>query len=562
VNITLTGSDTKQMSLGSFINILERDIDKSKEARQNLLIGLCALSMDLVKGDIATEENQTLFSIASSIYSVLQLDEVEYPLLDDSDENISYSKVLARKVAKVADGIVPDNYRHSDGSLNREALELDWIATLTNNTLFQGNSPQQIASIMVIVGLKGYGELEPNTEKINKIFKRSVDYSAEDYFKILFSFWCMSLENIFLDTRKLYQNSTIPHELKAIGDAVLKDLSLGVKREKHRIDFANAYSGMSKPMSVFCRYPLIKASPNHYLFTSKAFLKLQVTSKFLNKSLKFARDYEGQASTEFSSYLGKDRFERFFYELVKKWVSKNTFLKEYKYTSVNDNSSPDLVCIEPHGHSTVTHLFQLKLKMPTESMLYGESFDKIENDLEVFSELIYRSIKYLYNLHIAEIKGNLDRLTKEFSKKVLAARHCCLFGVIPTSSRIFSNLIIRRRLLKHVYSKLSQDEKDWFLSKYRNGKNFHWYIFTLPEIQTFLGLPDENLFLYKEFSRYHRISLVDQILIKKGYAPPDFGSFLLSLYQANKQVSISQDEVLLEIFDSYFDEIIQFLRLH
>ena len=560
MQVLLTNDKAKQVTIGYLKDKLEIEIMKDKTERMKLLFGLCALSEDISKADIATEDHVSLFAVACSLYSSLFLEELDYPLIDEDTPELFFNKDFGKKVAEAAEGVVPDDYFNEDGSPNSEVMHLDWLATLTNNSLFQGDTFHEITNIMILCGLKGYKGLAANPGPINSIFQSKTGNSAENYFRILFSLWCMSLNKFFVNTNTLFKNSSIPEELKEIAEAILEDLSIEIKNGHTKLQFADIYSGKAKPMAIFCRLPLIKVSPVHYLFSGQPFLKVQVTSKFLNKALQFARDVEGRGSTEFSSYLGKDRFEDYFFELTKDWLTKNDYKREYRYLSNNTDLSPDFICLEKHGSSNVAHLFQLKLKMPTEKTIYGHSFEDVDRDLNKFSELIYKSIQYLYKLHVALENGTLDNETKEYSIRVLAAKHCCLFGVIPTSPSIFSTIITRKRILKSALENISQDELEWFTRKYANGKRFHWYIFSLPDFQSFLGLPEEKQHLFKEFKRYIQNSEIDKVLIKKNYIPPDFRSYLYK-YHSNKKYKIKYNEELHSIFDKYFEEIIDFLKL-
>ena len=548
-------SGKNKVTIEEFKKFLENKLPNEKKERMKFLFNLCHLSMSMAENNIITENKILLSSIADSVYSSLFLSGLDYPLIDEKTETLSLNKGFVENFAKLYREIIPENYYNENGKINQDVLLLHFISSVTNNSLFQGDALHEITNNMIICGLegyKGYKDLSANLEVINDIFNKKIGVSSENYFKALFVLWAYSCKHSIINTNKFIPKKSKKNE--HIIEKVIDDLSFKIKDEHDKFNFSDSYSGDARAMATFCRLPLIKISSVHYLITSKSFMMVQMTRKFLDKSLQFARDIEDITSSQFSSKLGK-RFENYFFRLSENWLNLNEFKREHECFLGKKNAPvPDFICLERYESSNVTIFLQLKIKMPIEKTMYGYSHESMEKDLEKFSELIYKSIKYLYKLK-KYLKGNsLTIEDRRFFEKTLSSKNLCLFGVIPSSPSFFHLKFMRKIIWEHAIRKLCPEENDWFHENYINGENkgrISWYIFPLIEFQSFLAIPEGEQRLFEIFKEYIDCYEIDDCEIKGNDIMSDFRSFIYEKYSKDK---VKMNPELKRIFEKYHEE--------
>jgi hypothetical protein len=308
----------------------------------------------------------------------------------------------------------------------------------------------------------------------------------------------------------------------------------------------------------------MKVSEKHYLSAGHPFLKAQMTHKFLLKAFAIAREIEKKTkqSLSFSQYVGQ-RLERFFEELCIYWNPPGGQFSEYYYlqdSKEEENKSADRIVFEKDGESERVVLFQLKTKTLQEGAFYGISIDKINEDIKVYSEFIYKSINYLFQLDKGLREGKLRQEHKSLSERILNAKQCCLIGITPVDPAIFTVKDMRHQLIAEIRSAL--DKKDveiwkWFIKRYGSQNCLGWHIMGIDHFETFLTLQPHQRNFSECFKLYLMNSRIDyELMDAQGAVPGNFRDFVIKHFKQSKDTPLI--EPLHNVFRQYYSQVAKY----
>jgi hypothetical protein len=560
-DLTLEGTF---QTLSNYSQKFTHNLTHSEIAPNESLFGLINLIRTIPFGGLSSKEPQvSVFALSTTVLEAIRNLPQDFPLIQRGTTLLNANNGFAINASIDAEGVHPDYYVNARTSEEkRTAMTLNMIWTICENGIYQGDFIYKVANQLVLSGLVGFKNLPANPTRTEELFQRRLGISAYDYMMSLFALWTMAHNFGSVNVTSFIRSGPRKNELDQATQQVLNELSL---RFNEFIPRSNTepyinYTGKSKSLSLFTRWPMINLNDELYLFAGHPFVKIQSTSKFLTKALALARIEERIPDTQFSQFVGLERFEPFFRELCEIWAPEGGHYDEYVYLRRGNSKSADRIAFEKHGTSKIVHLFQLKLKSLKEASHYGVTIDDVVSDLSgAFSRLISQTIKFLYALNQAKIAGNLAPEHEELSLRILAADKYSLIGIVPDLPSIFIFKQLRDKIIEGSEALLNQQEKVWYDQSLK--RKFLWHIFDLSEFEIFISLPRTKRDFYKVLSKYLRDSRVDEYLIDNiGRLPYDFRSYMISkfgeakLEDGSRRIDTIQPD-LLDIYENLQNDI-------
>ena len=540
-------------SFAEYVAWVNRKLPMDFEKRKGVLFGCAGIARTIGHDVHFTPEGVTISGIGTALLTLKALIGHRYPLLQPDTPSVDEFVNPALEIVKEAEGVHTDHFvlaerAGQDGDLDffKQQLKLTWNWTLCSNAQYQGNAIYQIANALVLTGLEGFGSLPVDSASIEKLFQNEIDISAKEFFNILFGLWAISSNGVILHVEKIYEKNNgnllaLESIKKVVGDLSFRlDSPLGSPEFSGYKDF----SGKMLAEAIFSRTPLIQISDKHYLFAGHPFLKIQMTSKFLQKTLAFARKQEGKPSTDFSQFIG-ERLEKFFGELCAVWNPSEGAYDEYSYLKNRNEKGPDKIVFEKQATKEVVTLFQMKTKMLKETTHYGVSESAHAEDVDPgFAEMIGKSIDFLFRLEEALKLNKVPEEHIALSKRILAAKKISLVGLSPDLPPIFVSPHYREALINKVKASLELQVWHWFDKRYQYKKTWFWHILDLEEFETFLSSPSGKKNFFDEVSQFVLQSRADSLFVdKKNTHPENFRSFIIKRH-ARKEPGKGEERYL------------------
>lgn len=318
---------------------------------------------------------------------------------------------------------------------------------------------------------------------------------------------------------------------------------------------------MLKPMNgkkynafkVFDKYPLICLNGKEFIPIDSIFLIIQLSSKFIMKTLLLARAKDKKPETNINTFIGK-RLELYLKELCN-LKNEIKHYDEYNFSKKEENLSSDRIIIETFENQKYITLIQLKSKTFNEDSIFGYSFESIENDLEKsYIDCIFKSLNFLYSLENLKNSNKLNDNYKVISEEILEAKNYCFIGITYDLIPIFLIDKVRKCLMEKVELKIkNKNEKFlcWYKNKFSNG--ILWHIMDLTEFQTFLSI-EKKICFFNEISEYIIESNIDKIPLSKvnDSLPHTFRSYLINKHGNKNKSNEPKLELLSEIENVFF----------
>lgn len=561
-------SGVKARTFGEYKIWLNEFLPNEPEKRRGVFFGCAEIAQKIHPNDFFTTDLITVQSIATALLGLKDLLGISFPLISADAETVDAFPLQARKCCDEANGVYPDSFL-SDGPIKKnsnEELFQRLNSLLISNGQYQGDSVYQIANILILSGLEGFGNLNSDPLAIDQLFTERTGVSSKDYFLILFGLWTIASNGLMLNRTKIFTSDNYNKNVERTINSVIDDLSFRVdeKFDSPEYEFLRKNSGQGLAEALFIRKPLIRVSDVHYLISGHQFLKLQLTTKYLHKAFSLAREYENKKSTSFSQKVA-DRLEKYFRELCVYWQPSGEQHPEYEYLAKLNDKSPDHIVFEKHGSSNVVTLFQVKTKTLREKTHYGISFDELLEDIDKYAEFISKSISFLYRLNEANIKNELNPEYYEISLKILNAEKCCLIGVSPLDPEIFTSYEMRRRLIDSVRGQVGEKYWNWFFYRYSGKRWWGWHIMGLDHFEMFLNIDSKRHHFYKCFYKYLQATRVDyKPRNEREMFPSNFRSFVIKHYgkpnpERPGSFLVEKINPLYDVFDKYTDDVKTFL---
>ena len=558
-------------NLQQFFDWLNHTVPNNFEIQKSVFFGCARIAHGIPQDSFFIPGNITLPAIATVLLGLKRLVGHRFPLIDE-DTTIQETTNPLRPLLVEGEGVYPDRfveYFHvnNDASFRQALRTLTW--TQCSNGQYQGRFMYQISNLLVLTGLAGFGQLQPNPVLVEQLFQDSINVSAMEYFQCLFALWTIGCQGIRFDSQRVYGGLTGNPNFERALRMVVDDLSFRVDEDiaNPALSGYSGYSGKTLAEAIFSKKPLIQLTERNYLISGHPFLRIQMTVKFLQKALAFARIREGVPSTRFSQFVA-GRLESFFGELCSAWNPIGGIFNEYLYSAQGNEKSPDKIIFEKQTRNDVVTLVQIKTKMLRDETHFGISDGPLEDDVDTaFSEMISKSITYLFNLDIGLRTGTLNPQTAELSRRILAAKKVCLVGLSPFLPPIFSNFVFRQELIQKVQQNVGEEVWSWFTSRYEYKKKWFWHIIDLEEFEVFISSPPEKVNLFDEVSQYICQCAVDNYPFgpdPNPTLPDNFRSFVIKRHPVllpDSERGRRLDEIpeLHSIFERFGDEVVNFL---
>lgn len=556
-----------------YVDWLNGKLPLGFEDRKNAFYGCAEIARAIPIDSFYTENNSTLAAIATTLLAFKRIIGSRYPLIDPNETTINQVVAPVYDFIREAEGVQSDLFVDTlfeNNQLARKEVTHTWNWTLCSGSQYQGKVLYQISNILILTGLSGFGQLPPEPGPVEGLFQTRIGVSANDYFKCLFGLWTLACQGKMFDSQRIYGGVIGNPQFVQALQGVVNDLSFqsNVDLEHEGLAGFRSFTGKMLAEAIFSRKPIIQLSERNYLIAGHPFLKIQMTTKFLQKALEFARREAGNnPSTVFSQFVGV-RLERLVGELCRSWCPEGKIFDEYEYLNTGNEKSSDKIIFETQTRNEVVTLIQIKTKMLRETTHFGVSDNPLESDVDsAFSEMISKSIVYLFNLDSALRAGTLRPSHIELSRRVLNAKKICLLGLSPVLPPVFSSHFFREELIEKVREQVGMDIWNWFSGRYEYGKKWFWHIIDLEEFEIFISSPKEQKNLFDEVSQYVLQSKIDKPPFtgngNETY-PDSFRSFVIKRHarpqpERGPDRYLSEIPELLSIFQRIGDEISQYL---
>lgn len=541
-----------QKSYDDFVSLL-RSLKKEYSINTtDLILSLCDYSKSIDLFSLHNDQNITCFGIATSCYAVASNFQ-PHPALSGTKFTRYIDKPLINTIRE-AEGVEDEFYNKDTGSVASDEAKLALIRLICESGMFQYELIYKFANNLILTGLKGFKNLKENPTEVERLFTKYTNESAYHYFLGLFCLWTMSEKHPAFSIDGLTENMHEPERWAKFFTNMLDSISSDIA-EIGQSDFDKQLAnlpGKFRGSAYFSLYPFISLNKSLYSSPGHPFVRLQLSTKFLQKSLAYARKDNGNAdSSSLSNLIGKVRFEEFLGELITNWDPATEHYDEYKYDQGKD--SPDRIVFEEINGELATTLFQLKLKTLPVQVHFGLSWQDITNDFsKSFCDSVFKSLKYLYNLDKLQSQGRL-KMNNEISEKVLSSKKFLFIGLSPDVPPIFTISFAREKLLKLIIDKIkSENMEKWFDSRFPQG--IDWHILDLSELQMLFSVKN-SLSIYEEFKDYIENSGIDEIPISKdGTLPASFRSFIINKHYDNSNSESPRITKLIpELSDIFFE---------
>lgn len=468
---------------------------------------------------------------------------------------------LLHRVAGLSGPEPQDHPENSDGQVSdefRTTTLLSLVRTLAQSSL-QGDELAQLFRTLYLLELADADGSLREESRYDSLFMNALGGRALDYLSLMCAFYAASVDLNLADLRQFFSGSSRRAELEAMAVRIFERQGC----RKHEVESLcvgtyEKYVAEGLAQAFFTQRPFIRIDRKRWLLPLPAFARFLALSGAFFTTLELAREDAARREqpnpwTNAHSRGMGDRFESLVGETLR-GIGGVVVETEYEYLQGKTDLSPDFLLFEK-GSSAV--LVQAKLKRLSPGAFFGFDIDDVEKDSEgPLSEMIWRSIRYLYRLATPRASGRLNSGGEAVSRRVLGTERILLLGVVPAMPAIFRVPEFRELVERGVLANLSDEEGSWYGEQVATGRIAGWHVIDWTELDSFARVGHPGHCLQRELSSY--LDLIKGGLFGGTEMLPSFRDWHIQLHESFKPEAVDSHR---RAFEQFWMRVLSILSL-